>query len=555
MKWVRGLGFLLFGVFLCVAALTIFLETAAGARFAKDFFLQSLSQSGIHVEIESLGGQLPEEMDLKGVKITGIDNQIISIETLHLELSLLRLLKKEIAIKRLVASGIRLEPALNTKQSSPSSVLPLPCRLKVLSFQLDRIEQLPNVTLSGKLNVKKRVKLELNAQTNQYGPLNLNLSIAGTFSSWAGSFQGDFSPDISSLQKPYQEWMESPWHFEGNIEKTAAGMYKLQKIGAIGRFLNLKGAADFDQKGQLIEGRFQALNPKSQFFATTELQASVEGINLHSQWRLPSFPIEGQIDGKVKDKTFFGKTAASGTWMKERFAAKSNLTYRLGESFQFEQIVLNSPLGDANGDLVLRSDHFWVGKIFFSSLNLSALRLPELTGFSNGQATFEVAQENSQPVQVAHLNALSKEVVWEKTYAKEVVFYADLKDNGTSHFHVGLKDAQWKELLIGNGEIDFGESGPFQFTADGTLRDPFYLIANGSFQQGELKLDHLKGSFLTRPVELTAPTSFAWSASSWNLDPTALSLGTGTLLARGSSKEGVSLNMTQLPLDLLSLNS
>jgi autotransporter translocation and assembly factor TamB len=551
MKWVRLLGFLLFGLFLCVAAFTIFLETSAGARFAKDFFLSALSRSGVKIEIKSIGGQLPEEMDLQGVTITGIDNQTISIETLHLELSLLRLLKKEVAFKSLIASGIQIKPVLGEKASAPSSILPLPVRIKVNSFKLDRIESLPGVVLTGKLRAKKKVKLTLNSKSDLHGPLNLDLSIKGFFNNWSGSFQGDFTPNTLEIPEPYKEWVKDPWNFHGEIERTEGGLYKLQKIVASGRFLNLKGTADLDAKGQLIEGRLQMLNPASQFFATADFHPAVDGIRIQGQWRAPPLSWQGKWDGKLMGKTFIGETTASGLWIQERFAAKSNLTYRFGDSLLFEQILLESPLGTASGNLTLRSDILWVGKVTFNGLNLSATKIDHLTGIADGQITLEAVDL----IQVAHLKAFGKEVLFEKAYAKEALLYADLKDDGTSQFHASVKDGQWKELLIENGEVDFGEKGPFQISLDGTLKDPFYLTATGEMKKGEIQLSALKGSILKHPVTLTSPTSFAWKVDSWNLRPLALSVGAGTMLASGSSEVGFTLNMTQMPLDLLSLNS
>ncbi len=537
MRWTRVIGFFVFGLFLCVAAVTVFLETAPGIRALQRMLLRSLEQSGLHVEIASISGQLPEQMDLRGVTISR-GEQTISVERLQFELSLIRLLKREVFVRSLEATGIRFQGTSGEGLGGP-----LPVLVKVQSFRLEKIEGLDGMVLTGKVKAKKEVKLELTVAGEKQGTYAGTLSAVGTWDAWKGVFSGKYAPTVST------EWVKEPWTFRGNVRKQE-GLWEVETFTAENKFLQLHGTGELDRNYKLLHGQLQLAMPSTKFFATTELSSKPNGLGIRGQWRLPTLPVEGSWEGTLVSRTFVGTTNARGLWMREPFSATSHLTYRFRESLQLEQFVLESPLAHASGDFVLRPDLLWVGKGQFQQLQLHALRVPELSGTAEGKCVFEVSDELKQ---VAHLDARGSEVFWKKLYAKEALVYADIRENGKSRFHVGVKGGQWKELLVETAEADFGQSGPFQLTLDGTWKESLHLAASGEMQPGQLKLARFQGSVLNHSVALTSPAEFAWNTNTWDLKPLAVSVGNGTLVAEGNSSGTLTLHTTQLPLDFLEL--
>jgi len=503
----RWLGFLIFALFLCVAAATAFLETKTGVRWVQSTLFRALENSGVRVEVAKIGGQLPEQMHLKGVKITKPDGQTISVEQLDFELSLIRLLKREVFVRSLYARGIRF-----SGQGSGNSSLPI--LLKVQSFRLEEIEGLDGVVLTGKLKAKREVKLDLNIA----GPYNGHLTAVGTISSWSGVFSG----------------VHESWAFSGHVHRTK-GLWLLEHVDAKNPHLQLKGTGELDDAYNIRQAHVQLAMPSTKLFAT----ADITGSAVKGQWRLPEIPVDGSWEGTISGRLLTGKTSANGLWVREPFSATSNFIYRLGESLQLEQMEAQSVLGKIRGDLVLRPDLLWVGRIAFENLQLTALRIPELSGIANGTASLAVDD--------IAVDAVGHEVFWRTAYAKEVVVQKQ------DRFHVAVREGQWKELVVASAVADFGFTGPFELMLDGTLKEPLQIAASGEVQLGQVKLARLNGTVLNHAVALTSPTEFTWDHQRWELKPLACSVGAGTLSAEASSSGQCTVHATQLPLDLFEL--
>jgi len=503
MRWV---SFLIFVLFLCVAGATAFLETKTGVRWVQSTLFRALERLGVRVEVAEISGQLPEVMYLKGVKITKPDGQTVSVEQLDFELSLIRLLKREVFVRSLYARGIRV-----SGQTSGNSELPI--LVKVQSFRLEEIEGLDGVVLTGKFKAKKEAKLELNVA----GPYNGQLTAVGTISSWSGVFSGRYAP----------------WDFSGHVHRSKH-RWLLEHVDATNGQLQLKGTGELDDEYNIQQAHVQLAMPSTKLFAT----ADVTGSAVKGLWRLPEIPVEGSWEGTMSGRLLTGKTSAHGLWVREPFTATSNFTYRLGESLQLEQMEAQSVLGTVRGDLVLRPDRLWVGRVEFENLQLTTLRIPELSGIANGTASLAVDD--------FAVDAVGHEVFWRTAYAKEVVL------NKHDRFHVVVKDGLWNELSVQAASADFGMTGPFELMLDGTLKEPLQLAASGELQTGQLKLSQLKGSVLNHAVALTSPAEFTWGHEGWALKPLACSVGAGTLSAEASSSQWT-LHATQMPLDLFEL--
>lgn len=101
----KKIGLIILVLFLFAVAAVEFVQSDWVKEKAKEMLLSALKESGYKVEIETLQGTFPQSIQLQGVSVqgNGID---LSIKTLEANLSLIRLLKKEIAFTLLKGEGI-----------------------------------------------------------------------------------------------------------------------------------------------------------------------------------------------------------------------------------------------------------------------------------------------------------------------------------------------------------------------------------------------------------------------------------------------------------------
>jgi hypothetical protein len=163
---------------LFLAALAFFILGIAGVEIiqsdwakekARLFLVKTLNESGFDVKIEKIEGSLPQFIRIEGISIQGkgID---VSVRILEARLSLIRLLKKEIAFTSLNAEGIAWKTASPPKAGQETSTLvstlapraialpKLPVAIYVEQFQAKDVAVAPSILadFEGRLRLSKR---------------------------------------------------------------------------------------------------------------------------------------------------------------------------------------------------------------------------------------------------------------------------------------------------------------------------------------------------------------------------------------------------------------
>jgi translocation and assembly module TamB len=122
----RNLSILLLVLFASVGIFYTVLESNYGIKKAVEILAEALEDSGWKVEHEKSEGSLLRRITLHGVKLSSPEGDEISIRLLHAQLSLLRLLKREIAFTEFAGDGVEWvkKEARSIEAPSSSSVLP-----------------------------------------------------------------------------------------------------------------------------------------------------------------------------------------------------------------------------------------------------------------------------------------------------------------------------------------------------------------------------------------------------------------------------------------------
>ena len=101
----KKIGLIILFLFLFAVATVEFVQSDWVKNKAKEMLLSALKESGYKVEIDTFQGTFPQSIQLQGVSIQG-EGIDLSIRSLEARLSLIRLLKKEIAFTLLKGEGI-----------------------------------------------------------------------------------------------------------------------------------------------------------------------------------------------------------------------------------------------------------------------------------------------------------------------------------------------------------------------------------------------------------------------------------------------------------------
>src|SRR5277367_595115 len=111
MKWFK-IGILSLLTLFILTALLI--ETAPGKRLLVSILVKALNRSGIEVEVGEVCGNFPQEINATDVRFAGL----VSIQKLHIELSILSLLGGELKIDELTADHVQILESVNKKNGT-----------------------------------------------------------------------------------------------------------------------------------------------------------------------------------------------------------------------------------------------------------------------------------------------------------------------------------------------------------------------------------------------------------------------------------------------------
>jgi autotransporter translocation and assembly factor TamB len=105
-KWMFIIGIILLALFALSGAFVLAMQSSWGRQKIVSMLAQALKDSGWSAEIEKTTGTLPHELVLHHVTITSSRGDVVAIQSIDTELSLLPLLNKEIVFTKFFAEGV-----------------------------------------------------------------------------------------------------------------------------------------------------------------------------------------------------------------------------------------------------------------------------------------------------------------------------------------------------------------------------------------------------------------------------------------------------------------
>lgn len=357
----------------------------------------------------------------------------------------------------------------------------------------------------------------------------------------------------------------APFNFDGNLkinEKRATVKGDLSDWKIALRFnrktsialftaqhdlLNVKGRATFGtgfqfQNANIQIGSDQILthlpfSAAGRFLATIQIQQENGEYVGRSAWQIPNLVVEKMKIGAVK-----GKGVA--VWKDRNL--KGGLTAE--------------PFAKADFDLTFRPDWLFSGTTEIDVENLQSLHIPKAYGKLHAKANWDVVEQT----QGLHLDATATDFYYGTIQAQKLSLYSDLTD--PFHSLIGLIDIEAEKLKWHHLELDTAslqttstaENRPFKLFAEGNLRHPFELHADGTWKdQIMVNVQNLNGTFLGTPFVLEKPVSFIRTKDIFKVPDAEFTIGNATAfidIDRQGDNTDAQIRFNQIPLDFLSLN-
>ncbi|MBI3508995.1 MAG: translocation/assembly module TamB domain-containing protein, partial [Chlamydiia bacterium] len=522
----KKLSYILVSVFLLITAIVGFMQSPWGKKLALHLLAQALQQSGWVIQVGQIGGTLPQNIELKQLVLKG-DGWEIEAESLHLDLSLLRLFRKEIAIRELQGEKIRWKVEKG-RQPLLKKEGPLPYLLSIAHFDLKQVEPW-NSHWSGSLKIKRNqtIRLQASIQTEEapYGALEAQIKAGGSL---LGPIRGDLSGKLQNLsfQGVFTTPLTQSLHFEGHV----ADLSQVEPI-----LVRL----DIRQTEQLeVDASFQT--------AQASLAKQIQG-NLRAQKREESW--SGTIDAKAS------------LW-EHIWQLQTDFAWSLGEPLELSSWTLTGPSASATGHWLIDPHGLIEGPMTVRIERLQDVGLP-LFGIAEGTLLWQKTGSE----QAVHVEMQAHQIFWGALFAEQMHLSCDAVDPFHAlkgNLSINLEQGKYKELEITSASLQTArqrEFSPFHLLLEGKWKTPLDLTLDGTWSYSggnwEANLQTASGTFYHHPFLILSPIHFEKSSGAFRLSPLELQLGDGSCSAtfahEGEKTQG-QLLLRHLPIDILSLN-
>lgn len=571
MKWFRIL-FLSF--FLCIVLSAIVLESNPGKKFLEKSLLQAIATSGLQssLQVESISGNLPYQIKFKNVDIQGAH-----FDEVEANISLIYLIKKELYITSLKATGFRPPEKL---ESHSNSNFKLPVTITVHSFSIDGDLHLTgdgklrrdgagflhldatrptfsnahlHADLSWDKNLNGKVAIDCDTptlqvfapwlKTTQEGALEFHVKAKGSPDEFSGKLNGHFSNG-------------SDWTFHTHFQKDQ--LLKLDHTVVSSDLIQADGSATLDANYAplTIGGNFRLNLPQGVILGDAKLDKNSSGLQTQINLSSDEINIEGyelkqaigSVQGIYANEALIGEAKLKANWLQEDWTASSPIALRPKASLFFDDIKLQSALGTANGNLAYRipekdfTGKFTVLQADLRLLNRAHASIPVLYGSGSGSFWFD------QTGFYADIGA--KQVYYDTAYAETASFYKDPND-----LRITVEGGQWKTLHLNAATVDLSQN-KLHVNASGLLREPFELELSGNLEKNQFTLEELKGTLASDPISLANPSTVTWGPKFIDVTPLSLQYGDGSLnfvCEQTAKKTDVTLSANKIPLKIFSL--
>lgn len=558
-------------------------ETSAGKRFLGSMLVKALNRAGVTLEIGEISGRFPQEMDITDLKMPGL-----TVQKLHLELSLLPLLGGELRIQELRANQVHISSSTETAEGK------MPLALSIRHYHLEHVtfEDLPTFAIEGSASLRRKGRsMKTEGKLIRYDVPDALLSYEVSRNR-LGKLEGFFEIDSSTLSV-FEPWIEKEdtegkihatvhlqgkpeafsgkfngvfedtaktWQFKGRVNQPLNKPIHLPKIVLSTEGLRISGSVWFDDSYEIQKAIFQSRLKTELFLPNFEgnlwidgaIEASESGLNTHATWKSEQLNVygvslakpHGSITGVLLDNSFSGNLEANAGYAGSPWALHTHI-FAKAEEVRLENIRLDADLLSLQGNLSLPivPGALWVGNLSFQHANLSLLH-GHLSGIGEGTVSL-FGEDGQQKVEV--------DLTGRKISYGPISAESGHITTGEGFLSATFDHVKWKKLILDTAILELTQS---QFSLDVTGKW-LQLYATGDWERGGLTIRTADGRFLQHNTHLLAPMQMTWGHEQFSFDRLYLALGLGRFdgnLQMQNHTTDAKFIAEAIPLELLSLN-
>lgn len=617
----------LLAILFLISGLILAAKSPWGQNLAQSLVSDALKKTGFDVQFEKIEGSLPSRIFLNGVRVQGAGLEITA-QTVELELSLLRLFKKEAAFTHLAADRItwkRIAAPAPQGGLSDASALSYPVFVQQFKLTNVAIPDLFTANFEGRLRLGKKNKIltikavrpefpesfanltllvQLDGTAHVRGDVrtptleafgykgapdaafNVNLSAIGPWKSLLadqtniqGRIRGTAAPRTLPVPDPFGPFLEREWGFSARFQRNSEGILSLSNILAKSDQFQTKAKASFDRTYQLQEASFQAESDhflstlpyklSGPLFASAQIRNEADGLQTQAVLQVPALTydriridgVNASAEGRWANEEWIGTARAFGSYKDEKWEAASEFNWAENAPLYLNNLTLTGPNLKGGGQIEVRPDWIVVGNGQLDIGNLQAFHQPGLFGNLDIKGVFSASSVEGIQVQAVHFDAATTDLYFGDFHTVQGTLSADFPE-GSSRLDLGK--SRFGDLQLQSANLETtkeGESWPYIFYAEGKWKHPlivqsrgFWSYLNDNFYA---KVLDWSGVFYNHPFSLSEPVEIEWGPDKFRLSDTTLTLAGATLFAsasRSGEKADARLQLSQMPLDVLSLN-
>lgn len=380
-------------IFILMGAGTGLLQTEWGKQTFIETLHTLIAKKDIRISYQQLSGILPFNWQMRGVEIQIGDSDKIAIDKIEFRLYLIRLLRKQIALRTLYADNVVYTgPEGRTFFQKKEVAFELPYKIYIKSFHLQNLKGiLPDLPEGASLNVKGKARLDttakffyfdINAHRNDFKDSFLRFKARGEKQ---GLVRVDGDTTIDSL-KAFAPWVHFPFDVSGTAAFHLTGSWlaferiifdsenpeRLPILGKIrGALFDPKGLFPEDVKRLMsnaytLSANFDVFSDRSISMPTIYLQNDFLLFNGNAEWS-KNFQF-AKSEGILKTEALsrFSSLfpyAIDGRVYAEVYAAKAAEGYESHFHFIIDPLTLGKyQLIDCNGDITAHFNQITDGK-------------------------------------------------------------------------------------------------------------------------------------------------------------------------------------------------
>ncbi len=540
-----GIGLALLLLFASAGVFFTVLHSSWGRDRVLSSLTDELRTSGWKLIVEKSSGTPFEKLELENITLESPRGDLFTIGSLKTNLSVIRLLKKEIAFQDFQADRVLWIPSSQEapalQASEPAKGIPFSLvfsNILLTNVSLPESESL--ATLKGSLRIgryQRRIRLNMSAtrqdapttlaslsltvRPNQKAYLTVDLStdsFIAALSPWI-LLPADGSADLHLYAKGNWQTKTAKGYLSGSVDVTKAEPlfereWKVSSFLELNKErelhvskLSLRGEGGISAKGDLLFSKDFSLKesqsqltvenlkqtdlvPLDGFFLahlqTTEDLATLTFSSPHLTWETLSMEnAVGRLHMHRCECAWSGVFDLTAKINGESTSAMSQVAWQSGAPLQISEITVTSPLAKLSGDLTIYSDRKIEGQLHSTADNLHEFNAFNPFWPLYGKGEIDLRWNIVNEKQLIEIDAKGSDLFYKNLQAESVFLYGDVSEESGSVLYLELQDVNYQTLQINTLSIDSesadGLSWPTHLLVEGDWRGAFSIAADGTW--------------------------------------------------------------------------